>query len=143
MNTSQLSPTKLRRAVLMAAGTAALVNGALYFVGHRTGLLDGAVLVPGQNQPISLAPVLISSIVPTLLAGGVLALLNRFTRRPLALFTVLSLVLLVLSFANPLRGPSQRLARHGLVAQLHARGGGGFAAVLCPADAASRHPILG
>ena len=101
MKINEISSAKLLRAIPMAAGTAALVNGALYFVGHQTGLLSDSVLLPGQNEPIGLVPVLISSIAPTLLAGGVLALLNRFTRRPLAIFTAVSLVLLVLSFANP------------------------------------------
>ncbi|GAA4371055.1 hypothetical protein GCM10023185_46170 [Hymenobacter saemangeumensis] len=101
MNTTQLSYAKMLRAIPMAAAAAALLNGVLYLIGYQFGLLSDSVRVPGQNEPIGLVPVVMASIMPMLLAGGALALLNRFTRRPLAIFTTLCLVLLVLSFANP------------------------------------------
>jgi uncharacterized membrane protein HdeD (DUF308 family) len=42
-----------------------------------------------------------SSIVPTLLAAGVLALLNRFTGNPLRIYGIVTIVLFVVTLANP------------------------------------------
>ena len=63
--------------------------------------MSDTVLIPNQNQPITLPTVLISSVVPALLAGVVLALLNRFVSNAVRLFTIISLLLLAVSFVNP------------------------------------------
>jgi glucan phosphoethanolaminetransferase (alkaline phosphatase superfamily) len=101
MSTTKIASKKLLTVAPLAAITAAAVNAALFFIGKATGLISDSVLIQPANQPMSLIPVLISSILPTLLAGGVLALLNRFASAPLRIFNIIAAVLLVLSFISP------------------------------------------
>ena len=53
-------------------------------------------------QPLSFALVIIASVVPAILAAGLLALLGRLTDRPVRPFQWIATVLAVLSLAPPL-----------------------------------------
>jgi hypothetical protein len=88
-------------AAALAAAASAAINTALYFLGKALGFMSDAVLVPNQSEPITLAPVVISSIAPSLLAGVIFALLHRFTAQPARIFTILTVVVVALSFASP------------------------------------------
>lgn len=101
MSTTKIASKKLLTVAPITAIAAAVINAVLFFIGKATGLLSDAVLIQPANEPISLIPVIISSIIPTLLSGGVLALLNRFVSAPLRVFNIIAVVLLVLSFINP------------------------------------------
>jgi hypothetical protein len=101
MSTTKIASKKLLTVAPITAIAAAVINAVLFFIGKATGLLSDAVLIQPANEPISLIPVIISSIIPTLLAGGVLALLNRFVSAPLRVFNIIAVVLLLLSFINP------------------------------------------
>ncbi|GAB2588641.1 DUF6069 family protein [Spirosoma areae] len=98
MKTNQLN---WWQAIVLAAGTGATLNALLYAIGRATGVLHDGVQVGTPPQTLTLVPVLISSVVPVLVAAGVFALLNRFSKQPLRVFTILAVVLLALSFANP------------------------------------------
>jgi hypothetical protein len=101
MSTTKIASTRLLTVAPLAALAAVAVNAILFFIGKGTGLLSDSVLIQPANQPLSLIPVIISSILPTLLAGAVLALLNRFVSAPLRIFNIIAVVLLVLSFISP------------------------------------------
>ena len=101
MSTSKIASKKLLTVAPVAGLASAAVNTVLFFIGKATGLLSDSVLIQPANEPLSLIPVIISSILPTLLAGGVLGLLNRFVAAPLRVFNIIAVVLLVLSFINP------------------------------------------
>jgi uncharacterized protein DUF6069 len=113
---SKTTPTEgieLRRlwwASLLAGVVAAAVNAVIYFIASAAGAIPQTVLVPGMNQPITVVLVILNSFVPAILAAVVLALLNRFARRPVRLFRIIAAVLLVISFANPLTIPGAPLA---------------------------------
>ncbi len=113
---SKTTPTEgieLRRlwwASLLAGVVAAAVNAVIYFIASAAGAIPQTVLVPGLNQPITVVLVILNSFVPAILAAVVLALLNRFARRPVRLFRIIAAVLLVISFANPLTIPGAPLA---------------------------------
>ena len=92
-------PGALLRVAPLTGLTAAAVNAGIYFVAHGLGLIPAAVLVNGQ--PLTVVPVIISSILPVLVAAGVFALLGRFTKNPVRIFTILAGVLLIASFVNP------------------------------------------
>lgn len=101
MSTTKIASKKLLTVAPLAAIAAAAINAVMFFIGKATGLISDTVLIAPRNEPISLIPVLISSILPTLLAGGVLALLNRFVSAPLRVFNIIAVVLLILSFVQP------------------------------------------
>jgi drug/metabolite transporter (DMT)-like permease len=87
-------------AAAVAGVISAVVNSILYFIFHATGVIPDDVYVQ-ENQPLTLLPVVISSFVPSLLAGVVFYLFCRYTRNGFRYFSILAIILLFLSFANP------------------------------------------
>jgi drug/metabolite transporter (DMT)-like permease len=87
-------------AAAVAGVISAVVNSILYFIFHATGVISDDVYVQ-ENQPLTLLPVLISSFIPSLLAGVVFYLLCRNTQKCFRYFSILAIILLLLSFANP------------------------------------------
>jgi len=88
---------------LSAAGVAAVINVILFFVFSAAGLITDDIFIQ-PNQPMTAVPVIISSVVPTLLASVVFFLIDKYTSNGYKVFTIMALVLLVLSFANPFLG---------------------------------------
>jgi len=80
----------------------AFLNSSIFFGTAGIGMYPDNVLINGE--PLSVIPIIISSFIPTLLAAAVLALIGRFTKNAWNIFRNLSLVLLILSFANPYLG---------------------------------------
>lgn len=101
MNTSKIASKKLLSVAPLAGLLAAAINAILFYVGKSTGWISDTVLLSPANEPMTVVPVIISSIMPTIFAGGVLALLNRFTASPLRIFNIIAAILLLLSFTNP------------------------------------------
>ena len=87
-------------AAALGGVTAAFINSILYFLFHAAGIIPNNVYVR-ENQPMSVVPVIFSSIVPSLLAGVVFYLLCRYTRNGHRVFSIIAIILLLLSFANP------------------------------------------
>ena len=87
-------------AAAVAGVISAVVNSILYFIFHATGVIPDDVYVQ-ENQPLTLLPVVISSFVPSLLAGIVFYLFCRYTKNGFRYFSILAIILLFLSFANP------------------------------------------
>ncbi len=85
---------------LLWVGPLAAVTAAVASVIFRTlsvTLLD----IPSDFQPLTLGPVVVSSIVGALGATIVFAAVGRFARRPIRLFRIIAVVVLLLSFLNP------------------------------------------
>lgn len=100
----KIAAKKLLWVAPLAGAIAAGINSVLFLIGSAIGLIDAAVLVPGMNTPITIVPVIMSSIIPSLIAGLVLAGLNYFLNKPFRVFRIVALILLILSFANPFMG---------------------------------------
>jgi len=108
--TERIALGRLWWASLLAGIAAIVANVVVYFIASAAGAIPQSVLIPGMNQPITVVLVILNSFVPAILAAVLLALLNRFTRRPVRIFRIIAAVLLVLSFANPLTLPGAPLA---------------------------------
>ncbi len=93
------------KAGLFAGLAAAAINALVYFLGRSLGWITDDVLLPGAEQPLTLPPVIMASLVPALIAAVVAWLVNRFTRRPRQVFTGLAVVLLVLTLVPPFSLP--------------------------------------
>jgi len=79
---------------LLAAVTAAVTNVLVRAI-------SGALFdVPLAFQALTLGPVVVSSIVGALGATIVFAAVGRFARRPIRLFRIIAVVVLLLSFIN-------------------------------------------
>jgi hypothetical protein len=99
MNT-KLSFKKSIAAGALAAGAAAVVNVLLFFVLRATGVfVDTIFLQP--NQPLTVLPVIISSIVPTLIASVVFFFIEKFTDSGFKIFKIVAVVLGVLTLMPP------------------------------------------
>ena len=110
METERIDLRRLWWASLLAGVGAAVANTLIYLIASAAGAMPQSVLVPGINQPIGPMPVILNSFVPAILAAVFLALLNRFTRRPVRIFRIVAVVVLVVSFVNPFTIPGAPLA---------------------------------
>lgn len=103
----QVSLRKLLWAAPLAGVLAALGNLAVYGLARAAlGLpLEMPAMGPTPAGSLSVAPVVLSSFVPALFAGGLLAVLARFAARPLRVFQIVAGAVLVLSLGAPLTLP--------------------------------------
>jgi Family of unknown function (DUF6069) len=107
MTNSKIKLSELPKAALLAALAGVIINAILFFIGSSAGIMDPAIGLPkpdGSVEAITVVPVIISSIIPVVVAALVLVLLNRFTANPVRIFGIITLVLSVLSFMNPFMG---------------------------------------
>ena len=88
---------------LIAAGVATLVNAILFFIFKAAGIIVDTIFIQ-PNQPLTIVPIIISSIVPTLIATLVFFLFEKFTNNGFKIFRIIALVLMVLSLVNPCMG---------------------------------------
>jgi hypothetical protein len=100
----KIAAKKLLWVAPLAGAIAAGINSILFLIGSAIGLVDESVLVQGMNTPITIGPVIMSSFIPSLIAGLVLGVMNYFLNKPFKVFRIVALVLLILSFANPFMG---------------------------------------
>ena len=87
----------------MAAGAATVVNAILFLIFHASGILVDTIFIQ-PNQPLTVVPIIIASIMPTLIATLVFFLLEKYTKNGWKIFKIIALVLMVISFVNPFMG---------------------------------------
>jgi hypothetical protein len=108
-NARPIEEVALRRiplATLIAAVVGTVANVILFVIGRATGVIGDNVTL--SNGQVFGAPAVISmTIMPTILAAILYAVLGAIgrIRRPVTVFRVISLVILVLSFASPFTIP--------------------------------------
>jgi len=91
------------KAGLLAGLAAALINAVLFFFFRAAGVITDSVLLP-DYRPLTVVPVILSSLIPALLGSVAYYLLVRFTRDGYRYFTIIAVILLILSFGNPFLG---------------------------------------
>lgn len=101
--TTKLNFKQSMIAGLMAAVAATVVNAILFFIFHATGILVDTIFIQ-PNQALTVVPIIISSIMPTLIATLVFYLLERYTKNGWKIFKIIALVLMVITFVNPFMG---------------------------------------
>lgn len=106
LTTSLINTRKLLSLAPLAGLIAAVLNAILFLIGSSTGAIPADFIIPNAGQPLTIVPVLVSSFLPAVAGGLLLAVLNRFTKRPLRIFTIITLAILVFSFIGPLGIPS-------------------------------------
>jgi hypothetical protein len=96
-------PGKLLSAALMGGVVAAVINLALFFI--LPALLNTPLRVrtpqATELEPLPFVAVIMASIVPAFVGAGFLWLLNRFTSRPVTIFTVIAIAITLFSLAAP------------------------------------------
>jgi len=91
---------------LKVAAISAVINVVLFFLGSAAGLLPETVLLPGPNEPLTVIPVIFSSIAGTLAGTVLYVLLCRFSRASSSrIFRITLLVLGIATLFPPLSIP--------------------------------------
>ena len=88
---------------LTAAAVSATTNAILFFLFKATGWITDDIFVQA-NQPLTIIPVIISSIFPTLIASVVFFLIEKYTTNGFKIFSILSVGLMLLSLVTPFAG---------------------------------------
>jgi len=73
---AKLNFTQSIKAGAFAALTAAVINAILFFIFHAAGILVDTIFIQPET-PLTVGPVLFSSIIPTLLASIVFFLFEK------------------------------------------------------------------
>ena len=84
----------------LAAIGAVIGNVILYGLGRVTGIISDAVLIRATQQPLAVSAVISTSLVGVLGATSVYTLLG-FTRRPITLFRLVAVIVLIGSVTTP------------------------------------------
>lgn len=85
---------------LLAGIAAAVINGVLFLGFHSAGVISDDIY-PQPDQPLTIIPVIIASIVPLITGSLVFYLFERFTGNGFKLFAIIALVLTALSLVSP------------------------------------------
>lgn len=112
--TSKLNLKQALMAGLTAAAVAAVVNAILFFIFHAAGIIVDTVFIQ-PNQPMTVVPIIISSIVPTLLGSLVFFLFEKYSSNGYKNFRILAFVLMIVTFANPFMGIPNISVAYGIV----------------------------
>ena len=118
---SQRAGRRRRRRLLavMAAVVSAVVGWGLIESGAGVDLRAPAFDGSAIGQDIGLGAVIFTSLIGSLAAWGVLALLERHVGRPRRIWTVVALTGLLISLAGPMSGTGIGAGDRGLLALLH------------------------
>ena len=98
---------RLPGVVLLAAAAAAVANTLVYFVASGLGTISQSVLLPSPSgeSPLTVGLVATTSVIGTVGAAIVFAIIGLFAQRPVRLFRIVASVALVLSFIPPATVP--------------------------------------
>jgi hypothetical protein len=103
MTTEKLSFNTIFVTGLKAGIVSITINAILFYVFHAAGVLtDDIMIQPGK--PLTVLPVLISSVVPSLIGACIYFLFEKFSKNGWRNFRILALILFVLTLANPFMG---------------------------------------
>ncbi len=86
---------------LLGGAAAAVVNLVLFFGGRAAGVPFTGEFQPGQLAELPVPPIVISSLVPAVVAALVALLFQKFTKAPARNFAILATVFCVVSFMGP------------------------------------------
>lgn len=94
-------------AIIMAGLKAGIVsialNAILFYAFHAAGVLTDDIKIQ-EGQSLTIAPVIMSSLVPSLIGACVFFLFERFSNNGWRNFRILALILFVVTLANPFMG---------------------------------------
>jgi uncharacterized protein DUF6069 len=112
---------RLPGVTLLAALAAALANALVYFAASGLGTISQSVLLPSPmgESPLTVSLVAITSVIGTLGAAIIFAIIGLFARRPMRLFSIVATVVLVLSFVMPATVPGVPVAMRLSLAVMH------------------------
>jgi hypothetical protein len=112
---------RLPVALLGTAAAATAANALLYLGASALGAISKTLPMPSMLgvAPLSLAPVLLTSVVVGVAAVAVYALVSLLARRPVRAFRITATVLFLLSLLSPATYPGVPPAMRLVLAAMH------------------------
>lgn len=101
--TEKLKFNSIFMAGLKAGAVSIALNAILFYVFHAVGVLTDDIMIQ-DGQALTIVPILMSSLVPSLIGASVFFLFEKFSNNGWRNFRILALVLFVLTLANPFMG---------------------------------------
>ncbi len=116
-----ISYPRLPGVALLAALGAAVANTLVYFAASALGTISQGVLLPSPMGVSHLTVELVAttSVIGTVGAAIVFAVIGLFARRPVRVFRIIAAVVLVLSFAMPATVPGVPVAMRITLGVMH------------------------
>lgn len=97
---SKLTFVQCIQAGLLAGVVSAVINAILFFVFRSAGVLTDTIFVQ-PNQPLAIMPVIVASLIPSIIGSIVFFLIDKFTGNGYRIFSILAIVLALLSLYSP------------------------------------------
>ena len=91
---------RLLWATLLTAIVATAANALIYAIAEALGAFPDDVHI-ASGEPLTVSLVIIGSVFGAVGAGIAFAIIERFASRPVRLFRIVAVVVLILSFATP------------------------------------------
>jgi len=110
--------TTLLKHAFYAGVIAGIINSIIFLIAKSNGGVSDTTLLPG-GKPLSLASVIVSSLGTAILAAFVLFVLAKFTGNPVRVFTIVAVVLLLLSLAGSFGIPRIPVQTRLVLALMH------------------------
>ena len=112
---SKLTFAQNIQAGLLAGVVSAVINAVLFFIFHSTGVLADTIYVQPPSQPLTIMPVIVASLIPSLIGSIVFFLIDKFTSNGYRIFSILAIVLAVLSLFSAVTVPVNVTLGYSLV----------------------------
>ena len=101
--TNKLNFKQAMIAGITAAAVSTIINAVLFFIFHALGWITDDIFVQ-PDQPLTVVSVIIASIVPSLIASLVFFLFEKYTQNGFKIFSIVTIILMLLSLAGPFTG---------------------------------------
>jgi hypothetical protein len=85
---------------LLAGGVSAILNAILFYTFHTANVLVDSIQIQ-PNTPLTIVPIIISSILPSLIGSIVFYFIQKYTSNGFKIFRIVSIVLVALSLISP------------------------------------------
>lgn len=102
----KLTFKQIMGAVLFAALSSAVINATIFFIFKAMGIFDASIIDPKSNTSLTIAPVLMASIMPSLVAGLVFFLFEKYSKNGFKIFSIISIILVLASLFSPFSIPN-------------------------------------
>jgi mannose/fructose/N-acetylgalactosamine-specific phosphotransferase system component IID len=102
----KLTFKQIMGAVVFAALSSAVINATIFFIFKAMGIFDATIIDPKSNASLTIAPVLMASIMPSLVAGLVFFLFEKYSKNGFKIFSIISIILVLASLFSPFSIPN-------------------------------------
>lgn len=97
---TKLNFKQIITAGLMAGGVSAIINAILFYIFHTANVLVDSIHIQ-PNTPLTVTPLIISSILPSLIGSIVFYFIQKYSANGFKIFRIISIVLVSLSLISP------------------------------------------